>query len=466
MTWRLPATLGAGTLIALSACGGSTDYRADPPYQRFHSRPDLKPPPVRILTRTRRASPGYIFIAPKKEVEQTGPLMLDNRGQVVWFLPVEHEGTTDFRVQRYRGKPVLTWWTSRPRDGDGSRRYTLYDNAYRLVKHVLAGNGLVGDMHEFTITDRNSALITFYRNTRLKSRKILEGGVQEIDIRTGRVLFQWNSLDHIRLVESYYRLPRDPSKVFDYFHINSVDVDHDGNLLISARNTHAVYKLHRRTGKILWRLGGKRSDFELGKDVRFGWQHDARRQPDGTLTLFDNAAAPKLRKQSRGLVLRLDVKRMRATLVRSFVHRPPIVSVDQANMQRLPNGNFFIGWGHQPQFTEFGPRGTIAFDGRWGRGRMDSYRAYRFRWIGRPTSPPDVALAGKTVYVSWNGATEVRSWQLLAGPEKNRLRPVRTVSKSGFETAIPFTGNAEWVAVRALDRRNRSLARSAPVRVD
>jgi hypothetical protein len=463
---RTLAIVGAGTLVALSACGGSTDLRADSPYQRFHSRPDLKPPTVRILARNRRASAGYVFIAPKKEVEQTGPLMLDNRGQVVWFLPVEAEGTTDFRVQRYRGRPVLTWWTSRPKDGDGSRRYTLYDNSYRLVTHVLAGNGLVGDMHEFTITARNSALMTFYRNTRLKGRKILEGGVQEVDIRTGRVLFQWNSLDHVRLLESYYRLPRDPSKIYDYFHINSVDVDHDGNLLISARNTHAVYKLHRRTGKVLWRLGGKRSDFELGKDVRFGWQHDARRQPDGTLTIFDNAAAPKLRKQSRGIVLRLDMKQMRATLVRSFVHRPPIVSVDQANMQRLPNDNVFIGWGHQPQFTEFGPRGKIVFDGRWGRGRMDSYRAYRFPWIGRPTSPPDVAVDGKTVYVSWNGATEVRKWQLLAGPEKNGLRPVRTVLKKRFETAIPLPGDPAWLAVRALDRRNRSLARSTAVRND
>jgi len=463
---RTLAVVGAGTLLALSACGGSTDLRADPPYQRFHSRPDLKPPPVRILARNRRASPGYVFIAPKKEVEQTGPLMLDNRGQVVWFLPVEAEGTTDFRVQRYRGKPVLTWWTSRPTDGDGSRGYTVYDTSYRLVTRVLAGNGLVGDMHEFTVTARNSALMTFYRVTQLKGRKILEGGVQEVDIRTGRVLFQWNSLDHVRLVESYYRLPRDSSKIYDYFHINSVDVDHDGNLLISARNTHAVYKLHRRTGKVLWRLGGKRSDFALGKDMRFGWQHDARRQPDGTLTIFDNAAAPKLRKQSRGIVLRLDMRQMRATLVRSYVHRPPIVAVDQANMQRLPNGNVFIGWGHQPQFTEFGPRGAIVFDGRWGRGRMDSYRAYRFPWVGRPTEPPDVAVDGSTVYVSWNGATEVRKWQLLAGPEKDRLRPVRTVPKVRFETAIPLSGDPAWVAVRALDRRNRSLARSAAVRND
>jgi hypothetical protein len=273
-------------------------------------------------------------------------------------------------------------------------------------------------------------------------------------------------MDHVRLVESYYRLPRDPGRIYDYFHINSIDVDHDGNLLVSARNTHTVYKIHRRTGKILWRLGGRRSDFELGRDARFGWQHDARRQPDGTLTLFDNAAAPKLRKQSRALVLRLDMKRMKGTLVRSFVHQPPIVAVDQGNIQLLPNGNYLIGWGHQPRFTEFGPRGTMLLDGRFGRGRVDSYRASRFPWTGRPSRPPDVAVEDGTLYVSWNGATEVRKWQLLAGPEKTKLRPVGTVPKAGFETAIPLPGDATWVAARALDRRDRSLARSPAVRGD
>jgi hypothetical protein len=458
--------VAAGVLVVLSASGSLSDARPDPPYQRFYSRPDLKPPPVKILKHTRRVSAGYVLIAPKKEVEQTGPLMLDNRGQVVWFLPAETRGVTDFRVQRYRGRPVLTWWNSRADDGDGQRHYSIYDTSYRLVKQVEAGNGRVGDMHEFTITPNNTALMTIYRQARVKGRPILEGGFQEVDIRTGRVVFEWYGLDHLRLVESYYRLPRDPGHRFDYLHINSVDLDHDSHFLVSARNTHTIYKIHRRTGKILWRLGGKRSDFELGRDVRFGWQHDARRQADGTITLFDNAAAPKIRKQSRGLVLRLDMKRMRATLVRQFVHAPPIVAVDQANMQRLPNGHHFIGWGHEPYFTEFGPRGKIVFDGRFGRGRMDSYRAYRFRWIGRPKVPPDAVVEGKKVYVSWNGATEVRKWQLLAGPEKDELRPGRIVLKTGFETAIPLTGEAEWVAVRALDRRNRSMARSDPLRVD
>jgi hypothetical protein len=459
------ALIAAAALLELSGCGGSAEaVQARPPYRHFHSRPDLKPAPVSILTRTGRASPGYIFIAPKRDVAQTGPLILDNQGQVVWFLPLDTKGVTDFRVQRYRGRPVLTWWRGRTKVGAHAIPYAIYDASYRPIAHVQPGNDLGGDIHEFLITRHNTALITVSHGVRFNGRRVLEGGVQELDIRTGRVLFQWLSTDHVALAESYYRPPRDRSRTFDYFHINSIQVEADGNLLVSARNTHTVYEISRRTGEILWRLGGKRSDFALGRGVRFAWQHDARRRPDGALTLFDNEASPQVRKQSRGLVLRLDMKRMRATLVRSFLHRPRLIAVDQGNMQLLPNGHYLVGWGHQPYFTEFGPHGKQLLDGRFGRGRVDSYRAYRFRWTGRPTRPPAVAVERDTVYVSWNGATEVAKWQLLAGPDPRTLRPVRTVRKDGFETAIPRGGEAEWVAVRALDRHGRTLGRSLAVR--
>jgi hypothetical protein len=461
---RTLTVIGAGSLVLLSSCGGSSERSpAVQAYQRFHSRPDLKPPLIEILTRTRFTSSGYIFIAPKKEVAQAGPLIFDNRGRLVWFAPLGTRPATDFRVQRYRGRPVLTWWRGRSEGGEEHAQWNIYDSSYRLIAKLQPKNGLPADIHEFSITDRNTALFTIYHKLTVRTRPVLEGVIQEVDIRTGRLLFEWHSIEHVALAESYYKLPKNPALGFDYFHINSIDVDHDGNLLVSARNTHTVYKLNRRTGKILWRLGGKRSDFTFGPEVRFAWQHDARRRPDGTLTLFDNSAAPKVRKQSRGLVLRLDMNRMRATLVHTYVHEPPLLSVDQANMQRLPNGHFLIGWGHQPYVTEFGPHGRALFDVRFGRSGVDSYRAYRFRWTGRPRNPPAVAVAGKQVYVSWNGATEVRKWQLLAGPHKKTLRPVRTVLKRGFETAIPISGDAQWVAVRALDRRDRSLARSAAV---
>jgi hypothetical protein len=462
---HLLVATAASALLVLS--GDATHATgAVAPHRSYYSRPDLKPPTVEILKHARRTNPGYIFIAPKKDVVQAGPLILDNKGRVVWFLPLDTHGVTDFRMQRYQGRPVLTWWHGRPDDGDGESGYSIYDSSYRLVAHVQPGNGMLGDIHEFKLTSRGTALMTISRQVRVKGRNVLEGGIQELDVKTGRVLFEWHSIDHVRLVESYYRLPKDPGRTFDYFHVNSIEIDHDGNLLVSARNTHTIYKISRRTGRILWRLGGKRSDFTLGRDVRFAWQHDARRQPDGALTLFDNSAGPQVRKQSRGLVLHLDMKRMHATVVRSFVHRPPIVAVDQGNMQRLPGGHYFIGWGHEPRFTEFGARGTILFDGRFGQGRVDSYRAYRLPWTGRPVRPPALAARGQNAYASWNGATEVVSWQLLEGPRKTDLRAVRVAVKTGFETRIPLAIDTGWVAVRALDRQQRVLGRSPAVRLD
>jgi hypothetical protein len=460
---RRVSVIGLAALVVFGCAAATAAPRGTAPYREFVSRPDLRPPRVKLFALEKGVLPGHIFIAPKKKVEQAGPLILDNRGRVVWFLPVDAKGVTDFRVQHYRGKPVVTWWHGRSADGKRLGRYSIYDNRYRLVAHIRPGNGITGDMHEFLITNRNTALMTLSHVVRVKSRKVLEGALQEVDIKTGRVLFEWHSIGHVLLVESYYRLPKTPSRVYDYFHINSIDVDHDGNLLVSARNTHTIYKINRRTGEIIWRLGGKRSDFKLGRGTRFGWQHDARRLPNGTISLFDNAAAPRLRRQSRGLVLRLDERRKLATVARTFVHRPPIVAVDQGNMQMLPNGHFLIGWGHEPWFTEFGPLGVALLDARFARQGADSYRAYRFPWIGRPTRLPAVAVVRDKIYVSWNGATEVAAWQLLAGADKKKLRPVRTVPKTGFEEAIPLPRGAAWVAVRALDRLGHSLAKSSVV---
>jgi Arylsulfotransferase (ASST) len=450
-------------LLLLGLPGSAHAVAGLAPYRHFQSRPDLEPPRIKLLHLSRHASPGYIFIAPKKKATQGGPLIVDNRGRVIWFLPVDRRGVTDFRVQHYHRRPVLTWWRGKSPDGSRLGRYSIYDASYRPIAYVRPGNGLSGDMHEFMITPRNTALMTLSHRVQVKSRSVLEGALQELDIRTGRVLFEWHSIDHVPLVESYYRLPRNSDRTYDYFHINSIEIDRDGNLLVSARNTHTVYKISRRTGRIIWRLGGKRSDFELGPGVAFGWQHDARRRPDGTLTLFDNEAAPKLRRQSRGIVLRVDERHKRVTLLHTFVHTPPLVAVDQGNMQRLPNGNYLVGWGHQPYVTEFGPHGKTLLDFRFGRAGVDSYRAYRFAWIGRPRSHPTISVQGEMLYTSWNGATEVRAWQLLGGSQKTKLHPLLTVPKAGFETALPLPDDAAWVAVRALDRLGHSLARSPAV---
>jgi Arylsulfotransferase (ASST) len=453
-TSRLAA---AALVIATAGCGAAGE---EAPHLRFHSRPDLQPPPVRILTPAHRTAPGYVFIAPKKRVAQAGPMIVDNRGHLVWFRPLNTRGVTDFRVQQYRGKPVLTWWRGRPFHGKGDGNYAIVDSSYRTIARVRPRNGLVGDIHEFELTPRGSALMTIFHRVPVGDRTVFEGAVQEVDLATGRVLFEWHSLEHVALAESYEHPPKQASLPYDYFHINSVEVDDDGNLLVSARNTHAIYKIDRATGRILWRLGGKRSDFALGPGVRFAWQHDARRRPDGTISLFDNEAAPQAGPESRGLVLRVDVRRKRVRLVRSIVHRPRLLAATQGNMQLLPNGDWFVGWGARPYFTEYDPTGRhVLFDARFGY-KDDSYRAYRFPWQGQPGGRPAVAIDGRTAYVSWNGATDVSAWQLVADG-----RPITTVARTGFETALPVPTAIRTVAVRALahDRRVLASSRTLPI---
>jgi hypothetical protein len=202
----------------------------------------------------------------------------------------------------------------------------------------------------------------------------------------------------------------------------------------------------------------------MGPKTRFAWQHDARLHPDGTLSLFDDEANPPLAKQSRAIVLRLDTKRMTATLVRSYEHPGGLLAGSQGSMQDLPDGHVLVGWGAVPYVTEFTRSGSVVFDAHFGKG-ADSYRAFRFPWVGRPTDRPAVRVRrdgdAVTAYASWNGATEVRSWRLVAGEAPGSLRPVATAARQGFETTLAGTSKAPDVAVEALDAAGRVLARSA-----
>jgi hypothetical protein len=409
-------------------------------------------------------------------------MILDDMGRVVWFKPLDTHGVTDFRVQRYHGAPVLTWWRGRAPPHARNGFYVVYDSSYKKLADVHAGNGLVGDIHEFRITPRDTALITIYHRRPAdlrpvggaKAGLIFDGIVQEIDIATKRVLFEWHSYPQVALKESYQRVPRGrpgkPASPYDYFHINSIDPEPNGNLLVSSRNTHTVYEIDRTNGKILWRLGGKRSDFRLGTGVRFAWQHDARRQPDGTITLFDNGATPAVEKFSRVLVLRLDESARTATLVRSFHHPRRLLSPYEGNAQFLPNSHVFVGWGSNPDYTEFDERGRVVLDASFGRpggapgSEADSYRAYHFDWTGRPADRPRTVVRRGRVFVSWNGATEVDRWELLAGPSPDQLTRVRVAAKKGFETAIPLAGANGYLALRALSNSGAVLGTSATVK--
>jgi hypothetical protein len=365
---------------------------------------------------------------------------------------------------------VLTFWEGPPAApvrGTGLGHYVILDTSYRRIATVQAGFGAdTADLHEFQLTPRGTALITAYRIVpRPGGRRVADSIVQEVDVASGRVLFTWHSLGHVALAESYSPAPTDDTP-YDYFHVNSVDEEPDGNLLVSARNTHAVYEIDRSTGDVLWRLGGKRSSFHMGKGTTFAWQHDARRQPDGTITLFDDGASPAVEKESRAIRIRLDAKTRTATLVSAYAAGS--LAGSQGNVQVLENGDVLVGFGAVPRITEFAPDGTIVFDATFSKGD-DSYRAYRFAWRATPATRPAVAVAEgggatATVYASWNGATEVARWRVLAGLDADKLDPVGPpLLKSGFETTLRAATDDPYLAVEALDARGRVLGRSAAV---
>jgi Arylsulfotransferase (ASST) len=486
----LGAITAGSALVALSGslgCGPAARTRVAAASQgqgkakTFRSRPDFRPFDIEVSTDLPGTAPGYIFVSPKKgpgeqAPTQDAPLIVDGSGEPVWFHPLQdaEADAFNFAVQTYKGQRVLTWWKGH-HTGYGQGEYVIYDHTYREIERVRAGNGYQGDHHEFVITPEDTALITIYSEVRRDlsgvggpvDGAVLDGIVQEIDIESGEVLFEWHSLDHVGLDESLYDPPPDLETAFDYFHLNSIDPHPDGYLTISARRTSALYKVSRRTGEILWRLGGGKSDFAMGFGTRTDWQHDARYHPDGIITIFDNGGIQK-DVQSRAVVVEIDEDDMSATLVGEYTHPDQILAATQGNVQMLPNGNVFVGWGSEPHFSEFGRDGKLLFHASF-PGDVESYRAFRFPWKGQPQEAPSiVAESGLkdevTLYVSWNGATEVDTWQVLAGADPDELEPAVSARRKGFETAITLHTDEPYLAVEAKGSVGRVLGTSETVK--
>jgi hypothetical protein len=454
-------------------------------YQSFRTRPDLKPPTVAVTARAPGTAPGDIFIAPYSGPGQYGPMILAEDGSLLWFDSLSPTGTraADFRVQSYQGKPVLTWWQDPLIAGGESKAgEVIVDSSYRQIAVVRAGNGYQPDLHEFQITPQGTALITVFDGIDCdlssvggaRDAAVADTLFQQIDLKTGLVMYEWHSLDHVALSESYAS-PAHASRTtpFDFFHINSVDVRSDGDLLVDARNTWAAYDVDPRSGRVRWRLGGKRSSFAMGPGTRTAWQHDAREQPDQTITFFDNGATPAVHRQSRAIDVRLDAQRKTATLVREDVHPgSPLVAGSQGNVQSLAGGGWMVGWGESPYLSEFSAGGQLLFDAHM-PAAYESYRAYRLAWSATPSQPPAVAVVaagkgkGATVYASWNGATAVASWRVLGGSSASALAPAGQSPRHGFETAIAVPGAARgsYVRVQALDASGAVIGVSRAQRV-
>lgn len=434
-----------------------------PSAARFRSRPDLTPPLVEVLTGPPEpdSTAGAIFLTPTGGTGQAGPLVVDGRGSPVWVNPRPDVLTASLRVQSYLELPVLTWWEGREENGGSDGEWVVVDQTYTEVARVRAGNGLATAFDDLVITPWHSALLL--AGAPVAGGRVRESVVQEVDIRTGAVRFEWHSAQHVGVEESSTAPPASGSH--DYFHATSVDLDEEANLLVSARNTSAVYRIANPTGEILWRLGGTRSDFRMGPGASFAGQHDAGLPAAGQVAMFDNTGDPV---RSRGLILAVDTATMSASVRQQFVHPDGRRAATGGNLQLLDGGGVFLGWGSLPHFSEFGADGRLVFDARFPGGDT-SYRAFRLPWVAQPDAPPDLTVEIEdgeraTVYASWNGATEVAEWRVLSG-RGDTLEPVMSSPRTGFETAIRLSDVPPFVAVSAVDAAGDVLATSKRVQL-
>jgi hypothetical protein len=456
-------------------------------YESFASAPDLRPPILDVTKTDGDPRAGDVMMTVGPGPGQYGPAIYTPQGQPVWFnvLP-KGLNAENLSVQRYEGQDHLTWWQGKVLTlGFGQGEDIVMDSNYQTVATIRAGNGYEADLHDFQLAPDRVAYITVYNVMRCdlspvggrRNGVIVDTAVQQVDMKTGLVRWEWHSLDHVGVDESHVPVPTTTTALpWDWFHLNSIDVQASGSVLISARSTWASYELQRGSGNILWRLGGTRSSFAMGHGAEAAWQHDARLQPDGTVTLFDDGSNPRVHYQSRGLRLAIDSRRHVARLAAVYPHPgSPLVADSQGNAQVLPDENLVVGWGAVPSVSEFAKGGGLLFDAHLPPG-FSSYRAFRFPWAGHPLWPPMVSARvlasgdSTAVMASWNGATDVVSWRVLGGSDPASLTPEGTMPYSGFESSVTYPNTypehgIEYVAVQALGAAGELLGTSATVKV-
>lgn len=513
-----PQDLLAGDTVTLCGCGtvaypttnGYATPEAtieSPQVWSFVSEPNLHPMKVFVNLMLPGISAGYIMLAPYSFSEysstgQQGALMLDNRGNPIYFRPTSGPNlmNTDFRVQQFNGEPVLTFWqgtlstppayTNAPGgSSEPNSCYYILDSTYAVIKTVAAQNGFTSDIHEFLLTPSNSALFLSTKKVPMdltpyggpQNGFVQDFAIQEVDLQTNELLFFWDALQHISLEDSFEPASSasQSGNVWDAFHCNSIGLtDSPDDIILSSRNMWTIFRINKPSGNIVWQLGGKQSSFILNEGAQFSWQHDARFLPSNMISMFDDnccesATIPPGTPYAHGLILQLDLVNMTASAATTYYHNPNINVASQGNVQSLANGNKFIGWGQSQYYSEFAPAGntestpgqSLLYDAQMPTNNY-TYRAYRDSWVGMPYYPPSIAVVPQSeqtldyaslVYAAWNGSTETAAWQVFAGSAPTDLFLVASAPKAGFETAIPVASSGPYFQVQALDASSAVL---------
>jgi hypothetical protein len=501
---RASGTEECGTTPYPSNTGhaASDPVMVSPNVWSFVSEPDLRPMKISVNVNDTGSSSGKIFIAPysssaTSSYGQQGSLIMDYGGNPIWFRPLSSVNlmNTDFRVQKLAGEPVLTFWqgtlaappsyTDAPSgSSEPGSCYYILDKSYRVIKTVSAQKGYTADIHEFLITPNNTALflstlavpmdLTPYGGP--KEGYVEDFAIQEVDLRTNALLLFWNALSHIPLAESYEPASNASStaNIWDAYHLNSIGLtDKFENILVSGRSTSTIYMINKSSKEIVWRLGGKKSDFKIATGGEFAWQHDARFLPNNVISVFDDHCcesntAPPGTPPSHGLFLKLNLKNKTARPLGKYYYSPNLNASSQGNAQSLPGGNVFIGWG-ESYFSEYAAGGGTIYAAQM-PGSSFTYRAYRENWVGIPHYPPSVAVVSgggtTTIYASWNGSTETDGWQVFAGNDADKLSYVKSAAKAGFETAISLPDGGSYFQIKAVDAKGRVIGESKIVTVN
>lgn len=367
----------------------------------------------------------------------------------------------------------------------------ILDEKYEVVRKIPLRRDLGAfDIHEFNVLpDGKSALVTVYLSEEIflwefgrpKDKTFLEtGGFAELDMSSAEVLYDWRSYDKIPLRETVHYHPN--SKLegrpgWDYVHINSVDKNAAGDYLISMRFTNTLYMISGVDGRIMWRLGGQHNgDFD--QDFVFSKQHDAKfLESSGSrhvISFLNNASDEEFQEEDISSALIVEVETstqpMTARVLNRYNRPDGNLTRLRGNSQVLPNKNMFVCWSQGGYISEHSEEGDVLMSARFTSDRYSSYRAYKFEFVGRPATPPDMVASVwgtdetnlvTTFWVSWNGATDVASWNFYAQASQfDKPVFVGNAPKTDFESMFIASGYLDWVSVEAVDREGNILGKS------
>ncbi|QKD58620.2 ASST-domain-containing protein [Fusarium oxysporum Fo47] len=415
---------------------------------------------------------GFLFLT-MEHGDKSGPAIFSSKDLSLVYADISYAKTFDARAQVKSGGKYLTFI-------EGGRCHAFDANYQKKWTVEIENLGPTqGSIHEFEITTQGgTALMTAVQDVRYNLTALggeMDGWLsdsifQEVELETNRVTNVWRSFTHVNLTDTMVKYS--PKKTFmhgdgfDWFHIDSVSKTSKGHYLVSSRSLSAIILLQADSLNPRWVLGGKRNQFKDlsgGNATNFANQYDAKfvQGNESQISFFDNQATTSGscsgENCSRGVVVELDYEEMTVRLLHEFYHPREISSGSGGSVQGLDNGNFLVGWGANPAITEHTSNGTVVMDIQRGviphetNGDPDLdisvYRAWKMEWIGRPPWGPSIASAlpgneatNATIYVSWNGDTQVDQWEVYVGEDdKNATSSPRLLANSsrfGFETEI------------------------------